>query len=280
MHVAKGKSQLNQHLKTLLSKNKTIGFVPTMGALHFGHLHLIKQSVSQNDISICSIYVNPTQFNDPIDFEKYPRNSVKDIEFLKGVGLDIVYLPDYDELYPSEKERLIDYTDNQLFSVFEGEFRPGHFLGVVTVVMRLFEHVNPSKAYFGLKDYQQYLVIKRATPKFFKAIEIIGVPTVRNENGLALSSRNKRLNNEQLELSVAIPKALRHLEQSRGTVDMEIAINESKELIRAAGLKLDYLDVCDKTDLKRRKIWGDENENVALCAAFMGQVRLIDNRIF
>ncbi|MFY0674877.1 MAG: pantoate--beta-alanine ligase [Bacteroidia bacterium] len=280
MHVARGLSQLNQHLNSFSSKNKSIGFVPTMGALHQGHLHLVSQAVKQNEISICSIYVNPTQFNDPKDFEKYPRNDAQDIELLKSTGLDIVYFPEYKELYPDGKPELIDYTDKDLFGSFEGEFRPGHFQGVVTVVMRLFEHTKPSKAYFGLKDYQQYLVIKRATEFFEKKIDVIGISTVRNEQGLALSSRNKRLSALDLEKSLVISKALHSIKNAWDFEDLEEIVQKAKLMINAAGLELEYLTVCNKNDLIAVDNWLSKGEHVAVCAAFMGQVRLIDNLIF
>jgi pantoate--beta-alanine ligase len=280
MHVARGLDQLNQHLISLSAKDKSVGFVPTMGALHQGHLQLVNKAITQNDISVCSIFVNPTQFNDPKDFEKYPRNDEQDIELLESTGLDIVYFPKHDEIYPESKPRIIDYQDKELFDTFEGKFRPGHFQGVVTVVMRMFEHVRPTKAYFGLKDFQQYLVIKRATPHFFSEVEIVGVPTVRSQNGLALSSRNKRLNALELEKSLAISKALSCLKNALNTEKLEKILPKAKSIISSAGMQLEYLSVCNKHTLQAVNNWQKENENVAVCAAYMGQVRLIDNLIF
>ncbi|MGB0429338.1 MAG: pantoate--beta-alanine ligase [Bacteroidia bacterium] len=280
MLIARSLKELHQHLNSLNAQNKIVGFVPTMGALHSGHLHLVAQSAAQNDITVCSIFVNPTQFNNANDFDKYPRNNAKDIELLEQTNVSIVYFPVYDELYPKNQPKLIDYTDAGLFGVFEGLFRPGHFQGVVTVVMRLFNHVQPNRAYFGLKDYQQYLVIKRATPSFFKNLEIVGIETVRNQNGLALSSRNKRLKQNELTLALSISQALNSIKQNVKHTSVEFAKQKATQIINAAGLKLEYFDVCDVNDLKSIEEWGSENKNVAVCAAFMGDVRLIDNLIF
>lgn len=280
MFIARGIQQLNQHLNKLNVKEKSVGFVPTMGALHAGHLELVKSSIKDNEITICSIFVNPTQFNDKSDFDKYPRNDYDDIALLKDTGLAVIYFPNADELYPKNKAELFDYDDEKLFSVFEGEFRPGHFLGVTTVVMRLFEHIKPNNAYFGLKDYQQYLVIKRATPHFFRNLNIIGVPTVRNESGLALSSRNARLSKPELINAEAIVGSLRSFSQNKRKLPIGTIVKNGMTAMKEKGLEPEYLVVCNADTLQEISNWDEADNYVALCAAFIGGVRLIDNLLF
>lgn len=231
-------------------EKKSLGFVPTMGALHDGHISLVKKSISENDLTAVSIFVNPTQFNDKSDLEKYPRNFEKDIELLGENGTDFVFSPDFETLYP----------DNYKYKVWENDFsktlcgasRPGHFDGVLTVVMKLLNIIQAEKAYFGEKDYQQLKLIDGMAKAFFMKTEIIGCPIVREKNGLAMSSRNKRLNEEQLKIA---PKFYEILNSRYGN-------DEIKKQLTNAGFKVDYIETF---------------ENRRFGAVYLGEIRLIDN---
>lgn len=240
--------------KTLRSsealKSKSIGFVPTMGNLHEGHASLLKQSADENDITVLSIFVNPTQFNNESDLENYPRTLENDVELAKQCGVNYILNPSYDELYPYNYRFKI--SENQISSILEGDYRPGHFDGVLTVVLKLLLLVKPSKAYFGEKDYQQLQLIKDLTRAFFVDSEIISCKTVRNEDGLALSSRNNLLTSEQLQQATLFPKLL----QSSETCE-----KISEKLIEA-GFDVDYV-----TEYQGRRFG----------AVHFGKVRLIDN---
>lgn len=193
MKTLENKQNLELEIKTLKKAGRSIGFVPTMGALHSGHLSLIESAKSQCDVVVCSIFINPTQFNDAKDFDRYPRNYNDDAELLKSVNCDILFLPSVKEIYPDESFKLnIDF--GFLETVLEGKYRPGHFKGVGMVVKRLFELVNPDHAFFGLKDYQQFMVIKKLVEIYQFPIQLHGMPTIREKDGLAMSSRNKLLN--------------------------------------------------------------------------------------
>lgn len=280
MLIAHDRNELNIALKQLGAPARSVGFVATMGALHSGHIALLEKANTDCDISVCTIFVNPTQFNEKGDFDKYPRRVDSDSALLKDAGCDILYLPQVDEVYPPERPRLEDYEDALLFNSYEAVFRPGHFPGVVTVVMRLFEHIRPNKAYFGLKDYQQYLVVKRATPHFFEAIDVVGVPTIRSKNGLALSSRNFRLNESELEDALVISHVLREIASGQGQKPPDEWKDWGMREMESKGLSPEYLQVCDAENLQPVSNWEEANRYVAVCAAFVGEVRLIDNILF
>ncbi len=238
--------------KTLRSAivNKTIGFVPTMGALHRGHESLIERSINDNDITVVSIFVNPTQFNDPQDLKNYPRTFEEDLLILNSHNVDYLFYPDYEEIYNDNYRYKISESD--LSKILCGKFRPGHFDGVLTVVMKLFNIIKPHKAYFGEKDYQQLKLIEGMCRAFFVDTEIIPCPIVRDEDGLALSSRNKLLSEEERKFALNFPRLLKS--------------NKSKEEIfkelENLGFKVDYIEELDG----RR-----------LGAVHVGKVRLIDN---
>lgn len=281
MHIARSVKELQDTVQTLnANNNKIVGFIPTMGALHQGHINLVNEALKRCDVVVCSIFVNPTQFNDLRDFEKYPRNNAADIEALSSISDVVVYFPQLVELYPENKQRLIDYNDKLLFNAFEGEFRPGHFLGVVTVVLRLFEHVLPNMAFFGLKDYQQFLVIKRAASNYFPNTSIIGLPTVRNTNGLALSSRNQRLSEQQLVQAEVISQVLGIIAKNGRKKNIDTITQEGLATLADAGLRAEYLAICNAKNLQKIHHWHEANDYVAVCAAFVGEVRLIDNILF
>jgi pantoate--beta-alanine ligase len=229
---------------------KTIGFVPTMGHLHAGHLTLCRRAKSENEITVASIFVNPTQFNQSQDFEKYPRTLTQDIESLGDDGVDFLFCPHAQEIYPDNYE--IQVTETHLSTLLEGEYRPGHFNGMLTVVLKLFNLVQPSRAYFGEKDYQQLLLIQKMVRALFLNIEIVPCQTVRAEDGLALSSRNSRLSAAQREKAVHFPNFLK---------DSPTAEEASRQLT-ALGFRVDYIS--EKWDRRLGAVWLDD-------------VRLIDN---
>ena len=258
------------------NENRTIGFVPTMGALHEGHLSLIAKAKASCDIVICSIFVNPTQFNDPKDLLLYPRTEEADVALLKSAGCDVVFIPAISAIYP-EGQKVEDYDFGTLTSEWEGRFRPGHFNGVITVVKRLFEIVLPHKSFFGKKDFQQYSVIREWVKRFQVEVEIVGCDTVRALSGLALSSRNKRLSNEQVILATAFSKALLFLQENKLTNDVNALLSEATELfIEKEKIELQYFTVANSETLEPLEHINEAKHQVALIAGFIGGVRLID----
>jgi len=237
-------------LSKLKQEQKTVGFVPTMGALHKGHLSLIEASRQQNDITVCSIFVNPTQFNDKNDFANYPVTIEKDILQLTEKGTDILFLPPVTEMYPDGMMAAKHYELGKLETILEGKYRPGHFQGVCQVVHRLFSIVQPHKAYFGQKDYQQCMVIKKLAELEQLDVDIIVHPTVRESSGLAMSSRNMRLNEEEKERATALYKALTHIKENALGRNLQMAKKEAVQIIIDAGFeKTDYLEIADAQTL-------------------------------
>ena len=256
----------------------SIGFVPTMGALHFGHLKIIERACSENDFAVCSIYVNPTQFNNAVDLEKYPRNLQEDLDLLSQYPNLIVYHPSDKDIYPSSDFKVPPQLElGKLATVMEGENRPGHFEGVLTVVKRLFEQVKPTKSYFGLKDFQQYLVVKKLAETFFPEIEIVANEIIRSEKGLALSSRNKRLS----AVGKLEAEKLNGYLKEVSTMSDKVSIQKALDGIRAriesnSNIYLEYLTIADAENLSEY-IDGNNNESRAFIAARVENVRLIDN---
>ncbi len=255
---------------------RTIGFVPTMGALHEGHLSLVARAKAECDVVVCSIFVNPTQFNDPKDLLLYPRTEDADIELLKSAGCDLVFVPSVADMYPNGQE-VQDYDFGTLTSKWEGHYRPGHFNGVITVVKRLFEIVLPHKSFFGKKDFQQYSVIREWVIRFQIEVEIVGCDTVRASSGLALSSRNKRLSDEQVILATAFSKALLFLQENKLNNDVSGLISEATALfIEKEKIELQYFTIANSETLEPLEKLSDAKHQVALIAGFIGGVRLID----
>ncbi|MFT5858575.1 MAG: pantoate--beta-alanine ligase [Flavobacteriaceae bacterium] len=255
-------------------ENSTIGFLPTMGALHHGHLALVSQALYETDIVVVSIFVNPTQFNKSEDLENYPRNLDEDLEMINSVGKVLVFAPNVDEVYP------IDYEDltidlGELGTTMEGEFRPGHFVGVMNVVKRLFDIIRPTKAYFGLKDLQQVAVVQFMVDELSLPVEIVPCEIIREPSGLASSSRNKRLSDEQLEEAVII---IRTLEYARDLA-MENGPDETRiramEFMKDSNLEIEYLEMVDPKKLKILKAWIPGA--MACIVAYNNGVRLLDN---
>lgn len=255
------------------------GFVPTMGALHQGHLSLVKQAVAENKVVVVSIFVNPTQFNDPKDLERYPRTLEADLALLEPTGCSIVFAPAVHEIYPEKDTRKFNFGD--LEKVMEGRFRPGHFNGVAQVVSRLFEMVKPAKAYFGLKDFQQLAIIKNMVKQLQLPVEIVPCAIVREPGGLAMSSRNELLTSEQRENAVAISKTLFKAKELRGQKNVrELAEWVISEVNNNPFLEVEYFEIVDDEQLQPVKSWDDNSIKVGCIAVYCGKIRLIDNIVF
>lgn len=256
---------------------KPIGFVPTMGALHDGHLQLVKASKDRGLYTVASIFVNPTQFNDPTDFEKYPINHERDIEALKSVGCDAVFIPTVDEVYrKSDDTSKYKHDFGAIERVYEGAHRPGHFEGVGRVVHILFDIVNPEVAFFGEKDFQQLAVIKMLVSMLKMNVEIVGVPTVREKSGLAMSSRNERLTREQKKKATLIFECLTWAKNEFGKQSNHlITVEVAKRFRTDQEWQLEYFDLIDGISFLPAK---DDSHSVrAVVAAKLGEIRLIDN---
>jgi pantoate--beta-alanine ligase len=277
MKIIRLKTDLQTEIESLRLAGKTIGFVPTMGALHDGHKALVIQSVAENDICIVSIFVNPTQFNNATDLEKYPRNLEKDAEMLEKAGCKLIFAPEASDIYNNnELNNRFSFDFGGLDSVMEGEFRPGHFNGVVQIVSKLFQFVQPDKAYFGEKDFQQLAIIHRMVELLDFKIEIVDCPIVREPSGLAMSSRNERLSAEQRKKAVEISKVLfesRNFAAQLSPADLTQWVIEKINAVD--GLDVEYYEIVNSTSLQTTHSW---NEPAVGCiAVFCGEVRLIDN---
>ncbi len=259
-----------------LGNKKNIGFVPTMGYLHEGHRKLIKLSKIQNDITVVSIYVNPLQFGEGEDYERYPRNLARDLEVCEEEGVDIVFAPDDEEIYPEKPKTLIDVPG--LTDILEEQFRPGHFRGVAVVVIKLFNLVQPDRAYFGEKDYQQLKLIQRLVRDLAFPIEIIPVETVREEDGLAYSSRNSYLSAQERESALCIYKSFLMAQKlfSKGNTDPDLIKEAVRNFIEKHPLvtKIDYIDIRDE---ELREVKNIKENDRLLVALWVGNTRLIDN---
>ncbi len=250
--------------------------VPTMGSLHAGHFTLVQQARSECDVLVVSIFVNPTQFNDPGDFEKYPRDVVSDLHKLEQTGCDFVFLPSKEEIYP-EPDRT-DYRFGILDSIGEGAHRPGHFRGVAMVVRRLFDIVQPDRAYFGLKDYQQVAVIKELVRRYTLGVEIVAVDTVREDDGLAMSSRNQLLSSEIREQTPEIYRTLKAARVRYAEFNPDTLGTWVKDIIEQnSELEVEYFTVADAESMEPIAGFNDTGSAIALIAVMAGSVRLIDN---
>ncbi|AHF14941.1 pantoate--beta-alanine ligase [Niabella soli] len=281
MVLFKKKDDIQRFIAQLRQKNNKIGFVPTMGALHEGHISLVRAAREKCTIVVCSIFVNPTQFNDKKDLEKYPRTIEQDIALLIKNECDIIFCPEVAELYPDGTEQQPHFELGPVEFILEGKYRPGHFQGVATVVSKLFSIVKPDEVFFGQKDLQQTKVIERLiknTPAF-GSIHLNIVPTLRTESMLALSSRNTRLTTEQLTIAPVIYETLRFLKQHLAKGDLSPVIERATAMLEHRGLKTDYVTIADKETLEAVKEWDGHTKLAGLVAAFLGEVRLIDNLI-
>lgn len=258
-----------------------IGLVPTMGALHAGHISLLKKSVSENGLTISSIFVNPTQFNDPKDFQKYPVTIEQDIFKLETAGCDILFLPSIHEIYPDGTGTKHTYNLGYLETVLEGKFRPGHFQGVCMVMERILKIVLPDNLYLGQKDYQQCMVIKKLIEllKLDKKIHLVICPTLREADGLAMSSRNMRLNEKERKDAVAIYQSLIFIKEHIQQTEIAKLKKEAENNLTDNGFQVDYVEIADANTLELITAWDGKKKIVALIAAYMNEVRLIDNML-
>lgn len=262
-----------------LKKTGVIGFVPTMGALHAGHISLVEKAVSETKVVIVSIFVNPTQFNDKSDLKKYPRNLDADLKLLEKTGCQIVFVPKAEEIYPETDTRKFDF--GPLETVMEGKHRPGHFNGVAQVVSKLFDIVQPDKAYFGLKDFQQLAIIKEMVAQLNLPVEIVSCPIVREENGLAMSSRNELLTSGERKNAAVISETLfkvNELKTQKSVSELEYWIADT--INKNPYLNVEYVEIVDDRRLQPVKSWDEKGGKVCCVAVFCGKVRLIDNFVF
>lgn len=279
MQVLKSKNELVSLIDSYKKEGKTIGFVPTMGALHNGHLSLVKECKKNSDVTVISIFVNPTQFNDLEDLKRYPRTLDKDTELLKSVNCDLVFAPSVEEIYPEPDTRKFDF--GYIESVMEGAKRPGHFNGVGQVVSRLFDIVQPDKAFFGMKDFQQVAIIKNMVKQLNYNIQIVPCPIIREESGLALSSRNTLLDEDHKKNAphiYATLKKARNLASEMSVSDLKKWITD--EINSNPYLETEYVEIVDDTTLKVTENWKEEGIKVACVAVYAGKIRLIDNIVF
>ncbi len=277
MKLVQSLHDLKDVLSQVRANNQTIGLVPTMGALHEGHLSLVRQSVAENDYTVVSVFVNPTQFNNADDLAKYPRNLQKDSELLQTVGCDLIFAPTKDDIYDADElTGTFEFDFGGLDKVMEGAFRLGHFNGVVQIVSKLFELIQPDKAYFGEKDYQQLAIIHRMTKLMNFNVEIVDCPIVREESGLAMSSRNERLSPEQRKIAASISKILfecRNFVPSLSPAQVKEWVEN--ELSKIPAFELEYFEIANAETLQSATDWNQPT--VGFVAVFCGDVRLIDN---
>ena len=267
---------LQAELTVLRAQGKKVGLVPTMGALHVGHASLVKRSVSENGVTVVSVFVNPTQFNDKNDLAKYPRTLDADCRLLEDCGAAFAFAPSVEEMYPQPDTREFSYAP--LDTVMEGAFRPGPFNGVCQIVSKLFDAIQPDRAYFGEKDFQQLAIIREMVRQMNYKLEIVGCPIVREEDGLALSSRNKRLSAQERENALNISQTLfksRTFAASHTVSETQKMVEEAIEA--APGLRLEYFEIVDGNTLQKVNSWEDAQYVVGCITVFCGEVRLIDN---
>jgi pantoate--beta-alanine ligase len=268
--------ETGEKLASIRRQEGTLGFVPTMGALHEGHLSLIRRSTKDNRFTAVSIFVNPTQFNEPHDFDHYPRNLEEDLESISSLPVDLVFAPAASEIYPEPDTRVFDFGD--LDKTMEGLHRPGHFNGVAQVVSKLLDIVQPDKAYFGEKDFQQLVIVRELVRQLEIPVEIIGCPIIREADGLAMSSRNQLLAPAQRRAATGISSALFRAQELAGRMPVEELREKIQNLINEDPLmKVEYFEIVAREDLKPVREWSEDGAKIGCVAVQIGKVRLIDN---
>jgi pantoate--beta-alanine ligase len=278
MILFKKTESVTHHLQKLRNTTVSIGFVPTMGALHNGHISLIKKAKIECDIVVCSIFVNPVQFNNKTDFEKYPVTIENDILLLEENSTDILFLPSVKEIYPDGTDKLQHFDLGYLENILEGSYRPNHFQGVCNVMNRLLNTVKPEKLFLGQKDYQQVLVLKKMMQSFHPNIKTFTGETLRENDGLAMSSRNTRLSNNARKHATAIYQALQYIKKNIEKNSFEYLTHHAKQIILNNGFdKVDYIEICDAETLLPADTFNTDKKLIVLAAAFIDDVRLIDN---
>jgi len=279
MIIYKKVIDISLFLENCRKLNAQIGFVPTMGALHNGHISLLEMSKKQNQLTVCSIFVNPTQFNDKADFEKYPTTIEADIAALESVGCDVLFLPSVEEIYP-DKNSLAHYNLGSLETVLEGRYRPGHFQGVCQVVDRLLSIILPSAIYLGQKDYQQCMVLQKLIQLKKYNTQLIVCPTLRENSGLAMSSRNMRLSDSGKVAAIAIYNSLLFIKENIARLPLVDLKNQVETSLLQQGFSaVDYVEICDAASLETITDYTPATSTVVLVAAFIEGVRLIDNMV-
>lgn len=277
MILFKHSQDLHFHVVKHYSSHVSVGFVPTMGALHAGHLSLIEQCKKQTGLTVCSIFVNPVQFNNPEDFRKYPITIEKDILLLEEHGCDILFFPDVKEMYPDAASKDRHFDLGYLETILEGKFRPGHFQGVCLIVEKLLNMVNPDYLFIGQKDFQQCMVIKRLIEIMKKETKIIVCPTLREKNGLAMSSRNLRFQPAEKELASELSRSLQLIKENLTTTNFSELKKNAMIHLENAGFKIEYLELAKAANLELTEVYHPSEDYVILIAAYLSDVRLIDN---
>ena len=279
MIIFKKRIDISNYIVNYKKTSGKIGFIPTMGALHKGHISLIEASKRTDTLTICSIFVNPTQFNNTADFEKYPVTIEKDIDMLEKAGCNVLFLPSVEEIYPADSSTTLPYELGFIETVLDGKYRPGHFQGVCNVVQRLLDIVQPNTIYLGQKDYQQCIIIKKLTELIQSPTQIIICPTLRESDGLAMSSRNMRLTSVERMKAVKISEVLLFIKQEIKPGNLQDLKQRCINYLTNEGYNVDYVEIADATNLILLQNWDGKTKLVALVAAFLNEVRLIDNRI-
>jgi len=279
MIVYRTKDDLTGHLLSVKNEDLSIGLVPTMGALHAGHASLVERAAFENDLVIVTIFVNPTQFNDQSDLEHYPRTLDQDLELLRNLRADLVFVPSVQEMYPEEDRRTFDLGG--LDRVMEGRYREGHFNGVAQIVSKFFLLIRPNRAYFGQKDFQQLVIVRRLASFLDKELSIVSCPIIREKDGLAMSSRNVRLGKEERKLAPFIYETLKQAREQKGSLSPE----ELKQWVRLRFqeqpmMRLEYFEIVEDKGLTSIQTWDEKVNKVGCVAVHLGGVRLIDNLNF
>ena len=279
MKVFKTKTELTRHLSSLASSEKTMGLVPTMGALHSGHASLVKRAILENDLVLVSIFVNPTQFNDSSDLDNYPRTLEADLTLLQGLKVDLVFAPSSEEMYPEKDQR--SFPLGRLDKVMEGKHREGHFNGVSQIVSKLFLLTNPTRAYFGQKDFQQLLIVRRLVEILELDISIVACPIIREADGLAKSSRNIKLSGSHRKLAPFIHATLMRATQKKEVLSPVEIINwVTAQFEKQPDMQLEYFNIVEDKELRPVTDWTEKVNKVGCLSVQLGGVRLIDNMYF
>ncbi len=279
MKVFKTKTELTGHLSSLASSEKTMGLVPTMGALHSGHTSLVRRAILENDLVLVSIFVNPTQFNDSSDLDSYPRTLEADLTLLQGLKVDLVFVPSSEEMYPEKDQR--SFNLGRLDKVMEGKHREGHFNGVSQIVSKLFLLTNPTRAYFGQKDFQQLVIVRRLVEILELDISIVACPIIREADGLAKSSRNIKLSGSHRKIAPFIHSTLKYATQKKEILSPAEIINwVTSQFDKQPDMHLEYFDIVEDKELRVVTDWTEKVNKVACIAVQLGGVRLIDNMYF
>lgn len=275
--VVRSVAELREATQKYRGMGKRIGFVPTMGALHAGHISLISKAKESCDIVVCSVFVNPTQFNDKNDLLNYPRHDERDVRLLEEANCDIAFMPSVEEMYPQELESE-SFSLGSVMELWEGAFRPGHYNGVLTIVKRLFEYVQADVAFFGKKDFQQLAVIRAWVNQARFPIEVVGCETIRSEEGIALSSRNERLSKEEFDRALSISRALYFVKDNLvgGKEVYPLLLEASEKFLLPAEIETQYFVLADSLTLEKQEVYNANKPLVLLFAGYVGAIRLID----